>query len=133
MIPSAWEAVHRPEDGELVGYLAPHDDGLVVPTTLTGTPAGAPDEPEAAAGLLVASGLARLARRWWCRLPDTLPPGLLDAGGPTAHWDWRPVVLVEVSPAGCRVRPEAPTPEEGGAQASLPVPVGTLLREQPPG
>jgi hypothetical protein len=80
----------------------------------------------------VHSGLALLARRWWCRLPGTLPPGLLDAAHPRADWNWRPVVLVEVSPTGCRVRPEIAAPEELTAQASLPVPVGDLLREEEP-
>ena len=41
MIPTHWTPVHRPEDGERVGYLSP--DGapdLVVPRLLTGAPAG---------------------------------------------------------------------------------------------
>src|SRR3954451_20012066 len=43
-IPTGWDVVHRPDDGEPVGYLAPApgDGGLVVPTTLAGTPAGRP-------------------------------------------------------------------------------------------
>ncbi|WP_261326131.1 hypothetical protein [Modestobacter marinus] len=41
------------------------------------------------------------------------------------------MVLVEVSPTGCRLRPEMPAPEELGAQATLPVPVGHLLAEHP--
>jgi hypothetical protein len=131
VIPSSWDVVRRPDDGELVGYLVPGADGLVVPATLTGASAGALDRPAGAAALLVATGLAGLARRWWCRLPDPLPPGVLDAGVPAPDWAWRPVVLVEVSPTRCRVRPELPAPEELTAQAALPVPVGDLLAEAP--
>jgi hypothetical protein len=133
VIPTGWDVVHRPDDGEPVGYLAPTPGtgGLVVPTTLAGTPAGPPREPGEAAALLVSAGLALLARRWWCRLPSLLPPGLVDAAVPSTDWPWRPVVLVEVSPTGCRVRPEMPAPEEWSAQATLPVPVGDLLAEHP--
>ena len=135
MIPTGWDVVRRPDDGELVGYLAPVPEAgdLVVPTTLAGTPAGPAGVPAESAALLVRSGLAQLARRWWCRLPGALPPGLLDAADPRADWDWRPVVLVEVSPTGCRVRPEWAAPDELTGRAALPVPVGDLLAEHPPG
>jgi hypothetical protein len=132
VIPSGWDVVRRPDDGELVGYLVPLPGAgdVVVPVTLTGAPAGAAGGPTEAAALLVAAGLARLAGRWWCRLPDPLPPGMLDAAVPGPDWDWRPVVLVEASPTRCRVRPEMAAPEELTAQAALPVPVGDLLTDQ---
>src|SRR5919202_1025955 len=43
VIPSGWDVVRRPDDGELVGYLVPLPGAgdLVVPVTLTGAPAGA--------------------------------------------------------------------------------------------
>src|SRR3954447_7194660 len=128
-VTTTWEVVHRPEDGERVGYLAPvlGSAGLVVPMTLAGTPAAGPLDAVEATSLLAGTGLALLARRWWCRLPDPLPAGLTDAGEPAADWEWRPVVLVEVSPTRCRLRPELPAPEELRAQATLPVPVGDLL------
>jgi hypothetical protein len=50
---------------------------------------------------------------------------------PQPGWEWHPVVLVEVSPAGAVVRPEWPAPGDTG-RASLPVPVGDLLRADPP-
>jgi hypothetical protein len=126
--------VHRPVDGELVGYLAPDGaPGLVLPVTLVGAALGPTQDRAAAATLLHVRGLAALDRRWWCRLPATLVPGVLPAGEPPADWDWRPVVLVEVSPTECRLRPEWPAPEELTAQAVLPVPVRGLLRADPPG
>jgi hypothetical protein len=131
VITTEWDVVRRPDDGETVGYLVPDGD-LVVPVTLVGTPLGAPRAATDAAALLLARGLATLDGRWWCRLPDPLPRGVLDAGGPEPGWGWRPVVLVEVSPTGCRVRPEWPEPAELGGQAALPVPVGALLRAEPP-
>jgi hypothetical protein len=132
MIPVHWEAVRRPHDREVVGYLVP-DGADVVPTTLVGTPFGSRQPAEAARTLLVERGLAALDRRWWCRLPDPLPRGLLDAGVPGTAWGWRPVVVVEAAPDGVRVRPEWPAPEEMGAQAALPVPPGDLLLLEPPG
>jgi hypothetical protein len=72
----------------------------VFPVTLVGAAIGPSQEPEAATALLVECGLAALDRRWWCRLPAPLPRGVLPADAPPAGWQWRPVVLVEVSPAG---------------------------------
>ncbi len=63
-------------------------------------------------------------------LPSPMP--VLAAGDPAEGWDWRPVVLVEVSPSGCSVRPEMAAPEELTAQAALPVPVRGLLRAEAP-
>jgi hypothetical protein len=123
VIPSTWTPVHRPEDGEHVGYLSP--DG--VPRLLTGATLTAPAaDPH---DLLLTSGLRALDRRWWCRLPAVLPDGITDAATPTADWEWRSVVLVEVSPTTCTVRPEWPAPEELSNRAVLPTPVGDLLRE----
>ena len=121
----------RRADGEHVGYLVP-ENVLAVPTALTGFPLGPAQAPADARVLLEARGLVALDRRWWCRLPEPLPRGLLTAHPPQAEWEWRPVVLVEVSSTGCRVRPEWPAPEEITARAVLPVPVGDLLRADPP-
>jgi hypothetical protein len=124
--------VHR-ADGEHVGYLVPDaSSGLAFPVTLVGAAIGPSQEPAGAAAVLRTRGLAALDRRWWCRLPPTLPRGVLAAGHPAEGWDWRPVVLVEVSPSGCSVRPEMAAPEELTAQAALPVPVRGLLRAEPP-
>jgi hypothetical protein len=131
VITTEWDVVLRPEDGETVGYLVP-EDGLVVPVTLVGTPLGAARTPADAAALLLGQGLRALDRRWWCRLPDPLPRGVLDAGEPEPGWAWRAVVLVEVSPTECRVRPEWAAPDELSGQAVLPVPVAELLRADPP-
>lgn len=125
---STWDVVRRAADGEHVGYLAPGGPGLAVPMTLVGTPAGGPLPVAQATELLTRTGLAVLAQRWWCRLPDPLPPGLTDAGEPAADWEWRPTVLVEVSPEQVRLRPEWPAREESSALALLPVPAGDLLR-----
>ncbi len=126
VIPTHWTPVHRPEDGEHVGYLSPDGE----PRLLTGA------TPEAAGvdahQFLLSGGLRALDRRWWCRLPARLPRGITHAREPAADWEWRPVVLVEVSSTTCTVRPEWPAPEEMDARALLPTPVGDLLREQPP-
>jgi len=132
VIPSGWIRVHR-ADGEHVGYLVPDGPpGLVLPVTLVGAALGPAQDRRSATLLLAARGLSALDRRWWCRLPSTLPAGVLPADDPPTDWEWRPVVLVEVSPAGCRVRPEMAAPEEHTAQAALPVPVGGLLRASAP-
>ena len=124
--------MHR-ADGEHVGYLvADGPPDLVLPVTLVGAARGPAQDRASATVALTARGLSALDRRWWCRLPSPLPGGVLAAGDPAAEWEWRPVVLVEVSPAGCRVRPELAAPEELTAQAALPVPVGALLRATAP-
>jgi hypothetical protein len=116
-----------------VGYLVPDGaPGLVLPVTLVGAALGPAVESSAATVLLTARGLSALDRRWWCRLPAVLPSGILPAGEPAPDWEWRPVVLVEVSPVECRVRPEFAEPAELTAQAALPVPVGGLLRASAP-
>jgi hypothetical protein len=132
-VTATWTVVHRTDDGERVGYLAPEpaDGRLVVPTTLAGTPAAGPLPPDEAASLLTRTGLTLLAHRWWW-LPDPLPPGLTDAGRPAEDWPWRPTALVEVSPHELQLRPEWPAAEETGALAVLPVPAGERLRSTPP-
>ena len=133
VIPTSWTPVHRPSDAELVGYLAPDGaPGLAVPISLVGRSLG-PSRPSAeAVAVLVTDGLRSLDRRWWCRLPSPMPSGVLAAAPPGANWTWRAVVLVEVSPSGCTVRLEMAEPSELRARASLPVPVGDLLREHAP-
>ena len=133
MIPTGWRPVRRSADGELVGYLVPDGSpGLVLPVTLLGSALGPAHDRPTATALVESQGLAALDRRWWCRLPATLAPGVLPAGEPVEGWEWRPVVLVEVSPTQCRVRPEWAAPGELTGQAALPVPVGDLLRTEPP-
>lgn len=126
VIPTRWTPVHRPEDGELVGYLSPDGE----PRLLTG--ATLPTAAADAHDLLVAGGLRALDRRWWCRLPAPLPRGTTDAADPAADWEWRPVVLVEVTPSSSTVRPEWPAPAETESRAVLPTPVGDLLLADPP-
>ena len=131
MIPNQWTPVHRPEDGEHVGYLSPDGGpGRAVPRLLTGAPAGPSSTVEAAEHLLATRGLAMLDRRWWCRLPAPLLDGTR-ADTPEPDWTWTAVVLVEASPAQCRVRLEFAEPAELRALAVLPTPVGNLLLAQP--
>jgi hypothetical protein len=132
VIPPSWTPVHRPSDAEHVGYLVPAGDGCVVPASLVGVPLGPSQSGAEARAVLVADGLRSLDRRWWCRLPSPMPSGVLAAAEPGANWTWRAVVLVEVSPSGCTVRLEMAEPAELRARASLPVPVGDLLREHAP-
>jgi hypothetical protein len=131
VIPTDWTPVHRPEDGEHVGYLSPDGGpGRAVPRLLTGAPAGPSSTSEAARDLLVRRGLAMLDRRWWCRLPVPLVDGTR-VESPEPDWQWSSVVIVEASPAECRVRLEFAAPAELRALAVLPTPVGDLLREEP--
>jgi hypothetical protein len=131
VIPTDWTPVHR-ADGEQVGWLAPDGaDGRVRPLLLTGAPLAGPLPVEDAASLLRDRGLRALDRRWWTRLPGAPLRGVLPVDRPQPDWDWHPVVLVEVSPAGAVVRPEFAGPGDTG-RAALPVPVGDLLRQDPP-
>jgi hypothetical protein len=133
VIPTSWTPVTRPSDAEHVGYLVPDgDDRRVVPASLVGMSIGRAQPPADAVALLVAQGLRSLDRRWWCRLPQSLPDGVLPAAEPSPDWPWQPVVLVEVSPSRCTVRLEMAEPAQLRARAMLPVPVGDLLRADPP-
>ncbi|MCU1412806.1 MAG: hypothetical protein JWN80_146 [Microbacteriaceae bacterium] len=115
-MPADWLPVRR-DDGELVGYLA--ND---IPMTLVGQPLDH--------GTLEERGLIALDGRWQCRLPNPLPAGGIDASTPATDWDWRYVVIAETSPAECRVRLYMAYPEELRSWATLPVPVGELLRRE---
>ena len=66
MIPSTWTAVHRDDDNEVLGYLAPAiDDGtLVVPTTVFGYQLADPSHVSDAVEVLESTGLSYLADRW---------------------------------------------------------------------
>jgi hypothetical protein len=130
VIPPDWTPVHRPSDGEAVGYLA-FDPAGALPVSLCGLPLGRAQDAAAAEDVLVHNGLAALDRRFWCALPDPLPAGEFDAVG-AGGTDWRPVVIIEVSADRTVVRPEWPAPEELTARAVLPTPVGDLLRSEMP-
>jgi len=134
VIPIDWLPYRRPADGELVGYLVASDldPELTTPTSLIGIPLGLPQPHRSAQDVLATHGLAVLAERWWCQLPTPLPRTPLTIGAPEPDWTWRSVVLVEASPAECRIRPELAWPEELTAQVTVPVPVGNLLRAAAP-
>lgn len=69
MIPASWEPYYRQDDGELIGYLSPDDDGIV-PMTLIGTPLDGPTDAFAAEQTLEGTGLSYLADRWLLRNDD---------------------------------------------------------------
>ncbi len=75
-VPASWVPVHRPDDGELVGYLLPaggrtdgddeRGDGEPqwVPATVFGHPVGPAGDEADARELLHTTGIAVLAERW---------------------------------------------------------------------
>lgn len=130
MIPPLWEPRHR-ADGELVGYLVPHGNG-VVPMSLVGLPLADPGPRDQAAGVLDTMGLAALDRKYYARLPNPVPPGVVDVDTPSADWDWRVVVIVESSPSRVSIRPAMAYPEELRSLVVIEPPVGDLLRERHP-
>jgi hypothetical protein len=64
MIPSTWTPHRRADDGEVVGYLAPAGDGLVVPMSLLGHTLDEPSDEHSATEVLEAAGLSMLAEAW---------------------------------------------------------------------
>ncbi len=64
MIPSIWTPHRRADDGEVVGYLAPASDGLVVPMSLLGHALGEACDEHTAADVLESAGLSMLAEAW---------------------------------------------------------------------
>lgn len=128
MIPSTWLPHRRASDGEHVGYLVPHAPGVFVPVTLIGTVLGAPGPLPQASALLDAHGLAALAGRWWCVLPDVLTQNLTDLSQPDPSWSPRPVRIVEVGTTGCSVRLEFPGPDERAVRVRVRLPATDHLR-----
>lgn len=70
MIPETWTPHYRLDDGELLGYLRPADDDLVVPVTVFGYPLDEPCEPWAAENVLNDIGLSYLADHWTLQIPE---------------------------------------------------------------
>ena len=76
--------IRRSDDGELLGYVAPGDDGRWVARAVFGGVLGVRDTAAAARALVESDGLASLARRWFYR------PSPRDA--------WEVVVIQEAWP-----------------------------------
>ena len=73
MIPTDWTEHHRAEDGELLGYLAPGEDGTFWPVTVFGHPLGGDGTREDAERTLDAIGLSYLADQWLLERPGHQP------------------------------------------------------------
>jgi len=117
MIPADWRPHHR-TDGELIGYLAPHDGDDVIAMTLLGTAVGGPTDEWTAADRLDDLGLSYLADRWV----------LLHEDGSEQR-----VVLVEVDPdrvvvANADFAQVVGGPRDIGEQIVLDVPTDRLRR-----
>lgn len=76
-----WIAHWREDDGELVGFLVPTDEGYV-PVTLFGYVLGEASDHHDAVYVLESHGLSYLAERWWLRRGE----------------GWVAVQIVEASP-----------------------------------
>ena len=69
VIPADWRP-HQRDDGELIGYLVPDENDLVVPVNLVGHPIGDAMDQIAAEQLLEDAGLSYLAEPWLLRRDD---------------------------------------------------------------
>lgn len=126
------EVVLRPEDGERTGYLAPEGE-LWMPLNLIGFPLGKATDRATASELVVATGLASMDGQWWCRGPLPFAQTEAELRAPAPDWTWRKVVVVEVNPEFCSIRPALAWPEEQGRSVRLALPATELLRQtQPP-
>ena len=85
---------HRPEDNELLGYLA-REPGGTVPLTIFGAPLGGPGSVEQAEEVLLARGLACLAD----------PRLLRDLGGEETRVAVLAAVVVLATEGADRLRP----------------------------
>lgn len=131
-----WIAFHRPNDGELTGYLDPVADAAsadsYVPLNLIGHPLGDAGSRAHAESVLADRGLTSLANYWWCLAPRPLPESGVDLRAPRDDWEWRRIVIVELDQTGCTVGPALPYPEEESATAFIPLPADDVLRVGPP-
>lgn len=73
MIPAHWTEHRRDDDGELLGYLAPADNGSHQAVTVFGYPLGDTSDREDAERTLDAIGLSYLADRWLLHREDRDP------------------------------------------------------------
>lgn len=105
-------ACHR-EDGELVGFLAPAEDGWV-PTTVFGYPLGEATDRDSAEDLLLATGLSVLADRWSLRDGDT----------------WLDALILEARPDAVTVSIVDANVEPYGQRRTLRAPIGDRLRRR---
>lgn len=92
MIPTSWTAVHRDDDNELIGYLAPAaDDGPhVIPATVFGYQLAHSCHVLDALEVLESTGLSYLADRWELAI-DSHPEPII-------------VLVVEASPNSVTVQ-----------------------------
>jgi hypothetical protein len=128
-----WIAFHRPNDGELTGYLAPtEEDGVFVPLNLIGHRLGDPGSRTEGESVLLDRGSISLANYWWCLAPRPLPQSGTDLRDPQPDWEWRRVVIVDLDRLSCTVRPALPYPEEQSAVAVVTLPADDVLRVGPP-
>jgi hypothetical protein len=118
VIPGVWEPHYRSGDGELIGYLIPADNELVIPTTIFGYRLEPAMNRFAAEQILDDLGLSYLANVW-----------LFD------HEDGseRRVVLVEcnadeVVVANAELALVVGAPRESGDRQVIPVPTERLRR-----
>ena len=128
-----WIAFHRPNDGELTGYLDPSAaPGLFTPLNLIGHILGEPGSRAHAESVLADRGLTSLANYWWCLAPRPLPAERVDLRPPQPEWEWRRVVIVELDKTACTVRPALPYPEEEDVTLTVALPADDVLRVGPP-
>jgi hypothetical protein len=118
VIPSDWEPHHRLDDGELIGYLIPDVDGLVVPTTIFGYRLGEAMDRFSAEQTLDDIGLSYLADVWLLMHDDGTE---------------QRVVLVECNPeeilvANADFALVVGAPRDIGERQVLPVPTERLRR-----
>ncbi|AIY02509.1 hypothetical protein ART_2910 [Arthrobacter sp. PAMC 25486] len=118
MIPAQWTAVHRDDDNELLGYLAPTVGGdHVIPTTVFGHELAEPCHVDDAVEVLESTGLSYLADRWEL-LSD-------------AHSEPMTVQIVEASPASVTVQSIDYGHEGGyGTRFTLAAPTGSRLQRR---
>ena len=114
--------VHRDEDGELLGFVEPADDGRWRALALFGAELTVAADRDAAVAAVEAAGLAVLTERWWYRDGDEWVPAVLQEARPgqvtAVIGDWgrfagvvgvqdvvRPVTLTGAAAAGLRRQP----------------------------
>ena len=108
--------MHRDENDELLGFLAPAGDtpGLVTPMTVFGYPLGAAQPDTDALRVLASTGLSYLAERWTLTL--------------AAHSDPISVQIVEASPERLTLQSvDDGHPLGYGTRFELPTPVDHRL------
>lgn len=123
----------RPSDGELVGWTVSenYDETRVDAVNPVGHALAQELPVDDAVEVLVQQGLSSLSAPCWGRAPLPLSADT-DLRRPSAEWQWRRFVLVQLEEVRVWLRPAYPSWDERRVELPLALPIDDVLVIDPP-